>query len=252
MTSIEIGLENHIGHVVLNRPEALNALLPEMLISLEEAVTNLAADESCRVIVLRGAGRAFSAGVDLKALAGIEPAHGKVGTVFDDPAACATKAIRAAQVPVIAQVHGFCFTGALEIALHCDMIYTTRDTKFGDTHVKWGLRPTWGMSQNLARAVGVRRARELSFTSRTFSGEEAVRWGLALDAYETPEALHEAVCRHASAIAAASPGAVAAMKALYRTHESDLGLEPALAAEQVADFPDIDDTADRLGTFAKS
>ena len=64
---------------------------------------------------------------------------------------------------MIARAVGACFTGALEVALHCDFVYTTDSTKFGDTHTKFGLRPTWGMSQTLSRAVGQRRARELSF-----------------------------------------------------------------------------------------
>ena len=65
------------------------------------------------------------------------------------------------------------------MALHCDFVFTTIDTKFGDTHAKFGLRPTWGMSQTLSQAIGVRMAKELSFSARIVSGEEAVKIGIA-------------------------------------------------------------------------
>ena len=103
-------------------------------------------DDSISVIVLQGAGRAFSAGVDLKVLQGIDPQAGKIGDVFDKPAAETWQALRNSRCPVIAKVHGACFTGALEMALHCDFIFTTSDSKFGDTHAKFGLRPTWGLN----------------------------------------------------------------------------------------------------------
>ena len=131
---------------------------------------------------------------------------------------------------MIAKVHGFCFTGALEIALHCDFIYTTADTKFGDTHAKFGLRPTWGMSQTLAQAVGVRRAKELSFTARTFTGAEAAHWGLANEAVADQAALDNTVAETAAAIAANSGAAVAASKDLYNL--SQAALDPIRATHQ--------------------
>ena len=152
---------------------------------------------------------------------------------------------------MIAKVHGFCFTGALEIALHCDFMLTMADTKFGDTHAKWGLRPSWGMSQNLARAVGARRAKELSFTAATFSGEDAERWGLANAAFADKETLDTETMRRAVDIAGASRGAIAAYKDLYRLHEENRPLEEALDEEVARDYPDITDTADRLKGFGK-
>ena len=162
-----------VGLIRINRPEALNAFTPALLKDLTEAIGAAGRDRSVGAVILCGEGRAFSAGVDLKLLQGAAPVAGRIGDIFDGEAYRAAAAIRHCRVPVIAKVHGFCFTGALELALHCDFLFTTLDAKFGDTHVKWGLRPTWGMSQNLARAVGVRRARELSFTARTFTGAEA-------------------------------------------------------------------------------
>ena len=168
-------VNNRVLTITLNRPEAMNALRPEMFDGIKALVTQAEGDSNIAVIVLEGAGRAFSAGVDLKVLQGFDPKAGKIGDIFDKPAAEAWDIIRKSRCPVIAKVHGACFTGALEMALHCDFIFTTVDTKFGDTHAKFGLRPTWGMSQTLSQAIGVRKAKELSFSARIVLGEEAVK-----------------------------------------------------------------------------
>lgn len=249
MALVNVETENAIRTLTFNRPEALNAFTPDLLHELVRAVEDAAADQSVRVLILTGAGRAFSAGVDLKVLQGIKPEEGRVGNVFDDVAVSAAATLRSSRLPVIARVHGACFTGALELALHCDFLLTTDETKFGDTHTKWGLRPTWGMSQNLARAVGVRRARELSFTARTFLGNDAAQWGLANASAPDITALDALVAKRAHEIAAASPGAVSAYKQLYRTHEENLPLETALDREVSTEFPEIVDTVERLKGF---
>lgn len=235
--------------ITLNRPDALNAFRPEMLQGIAQLLDAANTDAQVSVVILEGAGRAFSAGVDLKVLQGTEPMGGKVGDVFDAPAKCAYLAIRGARMPVIAKVHGACFTGALEIALHCDFIYTTNTTKFGDTHAKFGLRPTWGMTQTLAQAVGLRRAKELSFTARTFLGAEAVELGMACAAVEDIEALDELVAQRAADIVANSTSAVAAIKDLYNISQQGHGMIDALEAELAQEYPQITDTSERLAGF---
>jgi len=233
--------------ITLNRPDAMNALRPEMLERLCALVEG--AGEDVAAIVLQGAGRCFSAGVDLKVLQGITPVAGQIAGALDEPARRLGRLIAAAPMPVIAKVHGFCFTGALEIALRCDMIYTTAETKFGDTHTKFGLRPSWGMSQTLSRAVGLRRAKELSFTARTFSGADAAAWGLANAALPDKEALDGHVQDICTRIVANSVAAVRAGKDLYRLAEQDLPLEDAIEEEVRRTYPEITDTADRLKGF---
>ncbi|HRX38928.1 MAG TPA: enoyl-CoA hydratase/isomerase family protein [Parvularculaceae bacterium] len=249
MSQILASERDGVASITFNRPEALNAFSPDLLRELIEAVETADKSSSAAVIVFSGAGRAFSAGVDLKVLQNVTPVAGRISNVFDDAADAAAKVVRSTRLPVIAKVHGFCFTGALELALHCDFILTTADTKFGDTHVKWGLRPTWGMSQNLARAVGVRRARQISYAAQTFTGADALAWGLANAAYESREALDEGAAKCAGDIAKASRGAVSAYKKLYRVHEENRALEDALAEEVRRDFPEITDTAERLKAF---
>lgn len=242
-------LSNGVLTISFNRPDAMNALHPEMLIEVCTLVNRVSADDTICAVVLQGEGRAFSAGVDLKVLQGTEPAYGRIGNMFDAPAKQAYTAIRDARVPVIAKVHGACFTGALELALHCDFIFTTDATKFGDTHTKFGLRPTWGMSQTLSQAIGIRKAKELSFTARVVKGNEAALLGLVNESVANTTELDQLVIARLAEIAGNSRAAVAAMKDLYRLSEQGDSMEQALAKELNAEYSDIVDTAERLSSF---
>ena len=246
-----VNLENNILTITLNRPEALNAFRPEMLIEIREIIIQTEDDPNVAVIVIEGAGKAFSAGVDLKVLQGFDPDSGKIGDLFDKPAALAWDAFRKSRCPIIAKVHGACFTGALEMALHCDFIFTTLDTKFGDTHAKFGLRPTWGMSQTLSQAIGVRKAKDMSFSARTVLGDEAVRLGIANEAVEDKDALDALVDKRAGQIASNSQASVSAFKDLYNVAQSGLSMDDALKEEFSREYPDIKDTNDRLAGFKK-
>jgi enoyl-CoA hydratase/carnithine racemase len=135
------------------------------------------------------------------------------------------------------------------LALHCDFIYTTETSKFGDTHTRFGLRPTWGMSQTLSEAIGVRKARELSFTGRVVKGDEAERLGLVNDAVAGQAELDELVATRVAQIADNSRAAVAAMKDLYRLSQQGHAIEDALVKELDAEYTDILDTAERLAEF---
>ena len=246
-----VNLENNILTITLNRPEALNAYRPEMLIEIREIILKTEDDPNVAVIVIEGAGKAFSAGVDLKVLQGFDPEAGKIGDLFDKPAALAWDTFRKSRCPIIAKVHGACFTGALEMALHCDFIFTTVDTKFGDTHAKFGLRPTWGMSQTLSQAIGVRKAKDMSFSARTVLGDEAVRLGIANEAVEDKDALDALVDKRAGQIASNSQASVSAFKDLYNVAQSGLSMDDALKEEFSREYPDLKDTNDRLAGFKK-
>jgi enoyl-CoA hydratase len=235
-----------VATITMSRPEALNALTPGLLDELAGALDAAGADDAVRVIVLTGEGRAFSAGVDLTVLGGRSLQHGMVGDVLDIPGRAVIERITTVPKVVIARVNGFCFTGALELALACDLIVVDEKARLGDTHAKWGLRPTWGMSQRLIRLIGPARARDLSYTARTFTGAEAAAWGLAARAVSADE-LDGAVAELAGAIAANSPGSIAAYKDLYR-HALDVGQRDGLAYEAATDYP-ITDTDERIAAF---
>lgn len=241
-------LRSHDGNVAtitLHRPDALNAITPGMLGELVGALEAVAASDAT-VAVLTGSGRAFSAGVDLKALGERRLDGGKVGDILDLPARRVTELLTTMPQIAVAKVNGFCFTGALELVLACDIAVAADGAKFGDTHAKFGLRPTWGMSQRLVAAVGATRARELSYTARSFTGAEAATWGLVSRAVPLDE-LDAAVAELAATIAANSPGSLAAYKDLYR-QALDGGLAEGLAYEAATEYP-IADTEQRVASF---
>jgi enoyl-CoA hydratase len=232
--------------ITLSRPKALNAITLEMLLQIEETLEAVGKDNSVRTVVLTGAGRSFSAGVDLKALNELRVTHGSVGDLLNNPARSVIRRLTTIPKVVIAKVNGHCFTGALELALACDLIVTANEAVFGDTHAKWGLRPTWGMSQRLQRVVGIARARELSYTARTFTGVEAAALGLAVRSVPLAD-LDATVADMAAEIAANSPGAIAAYKDLYRA-ALECALPEGLAYEAEVTY-EIADSAERLARF---
>jgi enoyl-CoA hydratase len=161
--------------LTLNRPDALNALSPNMFIELRAHIDAIAKDtDGIGCVILCGKGRSFSAGNDLKAIQAGEVApsrHFQAETL---------DAIEHLPQPVIAAVQGHCYTGSLELALACDLIVAADNARFADTHGKWAMSPTWGMSQRLPRRVGLGRAKEMMFSGRIIGGEEAAKIGLAV------------------------------------------------------------------------
>lgn len=166
--------EDGICILTLNRPEALNALSPNLFIELRTHIETIAnQQETVGCVILRGEGRSFSAGNDLKAISSGEVApsrHFQAETL---------ELIENLPQPVIASVQGHCYTGSLELAIACDLLIAGESAKFADTHGKWGMTPLWGMSQRLPRRIGPVAAKHMMYTGRVVSGEEAVTLGLA-------------------------------------------------------------------------
>tara|TARA_R110001599_G_scaffold14486_5_gene62982 strand:+ start:6758 stop:7498 length:741 start_codon:yes stop_codon:yes gene_type:complete len=170
--------------LTLNRPDKLNSLTVGMFRELRAHAIDLKKDETIGCVVLRGAGRCFSAGHDLGDIAEGEkvPSPGWHSETL--------RMVETLPQPVIAAVHGHCYTGALEVALAADFIIAADTAKFGDTHAKWALTPIWGMSQRLPRRVGLATAKRLMFTAEMINAAEALRIGLAeqvvpLDEFDT-------------------------------------------------------------------
>jgi enoyl-CoA hydratase len=246
MSEVLVAVDGPVATITLNRPEALNAITVGMLEQLREAFTGLPPEVA--VAVLTGAGRAFSAGVDLKALGDRSLENGLVGDLLDLPARAVVDAVTSAPQIVVAKVNGACFTGALELALACDIAVAANEAVLGDTHAKWGLRPTWGMSQRLPHLIGAARARYLSYTASTFTGREAADWGLIARAVPRAE-LDDAVALLSETVAAQSRGSLAAYKDLYRAAER-LTLTEGIAYEAATGYQ-IADTEDRIAGFRK-
>ena len=163
-----------LATLTLNRPDKLNALTVAVFQALRQHVVQLAGEtERIGLVVVRGAGKCFSAGHDLADIAhGEHPPepHFQANTI---------ELLANLPQPIISAVHGHCYTGALELALAGDMIVASESAKFADTHAKWALTPIWGMSQRLPRRVGMAKAQEMTYTARTYTGAQAVAMGLA-------------------------------------------------------------------------
>jgi len=157
-----------------------------MFRELRHHIIALKSDTSIGCVILRGAGKCFSAGHDLGDIAEGEavPSPGWHSETL--------RMLEKLPKPVIAVVHGHCYTGALEVALAADFILAADTAKFGDTHAKWALTPIWGMSQRLPRRVGSATAKKLMFTAETVRSAEALRIGLCEAVYPEADVFTEA------------------------------------------------------------
>lgn len=171
-----------VAKVTLNRPDALNALSRALREEIVRVFKELKDDKEIRAVVLTGAGRAFTAGVDLKEAGQTGFALGADGGSID-----IAEAILDYPWPVIGAINGFAITGGFELALLCDVLLAGENAKFADTHARVGIMPGWGLSQRLSRLIGVSRAKELSFSGNFIDAEKAERWGLVNSVYQADE-----------------------------------------------------------------
>ena len=171
-------VSDQIATVTLNRPDARNALSSEVLRLLPEFLVAADQDPDVGVIILTGTDPAFCAGLDLKELGS---SAGNLGGTGADGGAN-TQGVRGpfpkVTKPLIGAINGVAVTGGFELALNCDFLIASERAKFGDTHSRVGVMPGWGLTVLLPQAIGVRRAREMSFTGNFLSAEDAFQWGL--------------------------------------------------------------------------
>ncbi len=164
-------VSERIATVTLNRPEARNALSSEVLRLLPARLREADGREDVDVVILTGTDPAFCAGLDLKELGSTGGNLGGVGDGSRGPFPAMSK-------PVIGAVNGPAITGGLEVALACDLLVASERARFGDTHARVGVMPGWGLTVLLPQAIGVRRAREMSYTGNFLTADEAFAWGL--------------------------------------------------------------------------
>lgn len=189
----------------LNRPDVMNAMSTRMFVELREALHELAFDDTLRVLIIGGAGgRAFSAGGDLKERDGMTEEQWRRQHQLAEAVLLAVKDF---PQPVIAAVEGHAHGGGCELALMCDYIVASRAALFSLPEVRRGIMPGGGGVQNLVRAVGLRRAKQLLLTARRFSAEEASAWGMVTTLCEPGQALAVALA-DARDIVLAAPLAV--------------------------------------------
>ena len=183
-----------VATVTLNRPEAMNALSMQLRAAIADAFEQLTTDDEVRVIIVTGAGeRAFTAGLDLKELGSTPGALGAAGHQGGAQAKDPVRAMAACPKPIIAAVNGVAITGGFELALACDVLIASTNARFADTHGRVGIIPGWGLSQKLARAVGISRAKELSLTGNFIDAKTACEWGLVNRVYAPEELMPAAL-----------------------------------------------------------
>ncbi len=212
----------HVQQVSFNRPESANALNTHMGLDTMHYFEALALDPGAvRCVVLTGAGdKAFCAGGDLKERNGMsDQAWGQQHLIFERM----VRAIIDCPTPIIGAINGAAYGGGCEIAAAVDFLYVAEHARFAQTETRLGIIPGAGGTQNLARAVGERRAKELIMSARPFSAQDALEWGLA-NAVCPPAQLLTQALETANAIAANAPIAVRqAKQAIHR------GLQMSLA-----------------------
>jgi len=242
---VTISIADGVADVRLNRADKMNALDPAMFDGIINAIAELGANSAVRAVVLSGEGRAFCAGLDFASFAAMDKGNarepGRLTTRTHGDANRAQQTAwgwRNLPVPVIAAVHGVALGGGLQICLGADIRIVTPDVRMSVLEIKWGLVPDLAglpLMRELARDdVG----RELTYTGRQFSGDEAVSLGFATRTAADPHAEAMALARD---IAARSPDAIRAAKRLMNrrgdSNEADLLMAESLEQERLIGSP---------------
>lgn len=211
------GIEKHIAHIQINRPEALNALNVELMSQLRDTLKDLDQNDDVRVIIISGNEKAFAAGADIKQMANktaIDMLEIDQFSTWDQ--------IRKTRKPIIAAVSGFALGGGCELAMTCDMIVASETARFGQPEIKIGVTPGAGGTQRLTKAVGKAKAMEMVLTGSMIEAEEAQGYGLVNKVVPVELYLTEAI-NLAKQIAAMSPiAAKLAKESVNRSFETHL------------------------------
>ena len=221
MTDLLLQREDSYAVLTLNRPDARNALSPRLLLDLCAAFRMLQGESDIHAVILTGAGTAFCAGLDLKAMAEDDSGLGVYAIHAEHDI---TAAMTAFDRPIIIGVNGVAATGGFELALMGDILLASSNARFADTHCRVGLAPGWGLSQKLARIIGPSRAREAHFTGNVIDSQQAEAWGL-VSRVVAPAELLQACCQVATDIASCVPETVKVYKQMVNE-----GLQTDLAA----------------------
>ncbi|MDE2364909.1 MAG: enoyl-CoA hydratase/isomerase family protein [Hyphomicrobiales bacterium] len=249
---VRTDVDGGVGWIRLNRPEAMNALSPELTVAVDDAISRHEAREDVRVVVITGEGRAFSAGGDLKGFRATVEAGAHDAFVANLRRFMSVfRRIETSRLPFIAAVNGFAVAGGLELVLCCDVVLAAASAQIGDGHLKYGVTPGGGSSARLPRKVPENVARMLLLTGKLYPAARWREWGLVDEVYPDGELLAEAdkLARH---IAALSPLAVASVKKV--AHEGrDKPLERALHDEITAmgEYIRSEDFLEGLTAFAE-
>jgi enoyl-CoA hydratase/carnithine racemase len=185
---VETSLDGNVALLRLNRPEARNALSPEMMEEIASELERLDPDPDVRCVVIAGSEEVFAAGADIKAMS-----ERSFAEALRHPAAAFWRRVAAVKTPLIAAVSGWALGGGCELALACDMIVASESARFGQPEINLGIIPGGGGTQRLARVLGKQRAMECVLTGHRFDAETALKMGLVNRVAEQGRGLEEAM-----------------------------------------------------------
>jgi enoyl-CoA hydratase len=230
--TILLDIQDGIATITVNRPKALNALNPEVIAELGQAVKAISANKDVRVLILTGAGdKAFVAGADIGAMSQMTPLQAKR---FSGAGHEVLLALEALEIPVIAAVNGFALGGGTEIAMACDFIYASEKAKFGQPEINLGIIPGFGGTQRLPRLVGKGWAKEIVLTGDMISAQQAKEIGLVNKVFP-PEALMDEVLKTARLLASKGRASLrAAKQAMNKGYDVDLRSACAMEVDAFA------------------
>jgi len=230
MDFIKIDISNYIATIIINRPDALNAMNKVVVAELKKAIEECETNDNVGVIIITGTGdKAFIAGADIKAM---QKMSGREALEFSREGQEMTMVIENSPKPVIAAINGFALGGGCEIALACDMRIASENAKFSQPEVALGIIPGWGGTQRLPRLIGKGRAIEMITGGKMIDAEEALRIGLVNHIVPQSDLLDETLLL-AKSIIKNGPAAVASsLKCIHEGFDKDLenGLDIELNA----------------------
>ncbi len=225
--------KNAIATLTLNRPQAMNSMNPQLLDEMLDALADAHRDQAVRALVLRGAGKAFCAGGDLKYIDEAKLFDDLGGHLkFLDHVRRVITAIESLPVPTIAVIAGHALAGGLELVNACDLAIATTTATIGDQHAVYGILPGGGSTARLPRKIGMQRALELIYTGKKLTGAQAAEYGIVLRAVP-PEQLEAAVEELVAPLRERSRELLGAIKSLVR-HSMESPIALAIEREQLA------------------
>lgn len=250
MESVTLTYEDGIAVLTLNRPDSLNAMSQVMMKSMESQLAHLATLPGLRVVVLTGAGRAFSAGGDLVEFEQALNASKQMLLDYLGYNMGVLQLLEDLPVPVIGAINGTAVAGGLETLLCCDILVAAQGIKIGDGHVRYGVVPAAGATVRLGERISPSHAAELFYTAKLVDAETLKNWGL-INEVVPPEHLMERVMEIARDISQRSPEAVGHIKFLTgkRARSPDRQSRIAAELERFAMHVDGEDLARGLSAF---
>jgi enoyl-CoA hydratase len=239
---IKFQIEGTIAHIILDRPEKLHALDPDMLLTLEDSISQAEQSREVRVIVLESTGsKAFCVGADILAWTALSPLE--MWSEWIRRGHRVFERLADARQPVICALQVFAFGGGLELALACDLRIAADSARFAMPEVKLGTIPGWGGTSRLPDLIGVARAKQMIFTGEQISAQTAERWGLVNEVVPAAT-LRDAVIRLVEKVCTNAPVAVQTAKQLIG-HPSAVALESLASAANAF----TDDAKEGLASF---